>query len=578
MKKCLIVLFMAITALASTARERDFSVSIVATSDVHGNFLSYDYIERQPRAGGLSRGQTYIGDLRRKIGGDNVILLDNGDILQGQPLTYYYNFVDTVSTHVCAAVLNYIGYDAVVVGNHDVETGHEVYDRWASACQCPVLGGNVVDTATGCPYWQPYTVIERGGLRVAVLGLTTPGIPLWLPEKLWSGMRFDDMVETARHWIPVIQRNERPDVIVGLFHSGAGSPDAAGRLQENAALRVAREVAGFDLIICGHDHREAVMTVKNRLTGTDVKVLNPAAHGMKVAVANIKVRKNGEKNIRTAIEGTVEDISALAPDPGYMAAFAPSHKAVMNYISEVIGHNTALLSTRQAYFGPSPFIDFIHTLQLDVSGADISFCAPLAFDAKIPAGSVRVSDMFNLYKYENQLYVMRLTGEEIKRYLEYSYAIWTRRMSDASEHMLLFRLDAEKISVGWERLVHPAYNFDSAAGLRYTVDLTKPKGEKITIQELSDGRPFELDKEYRVALNSYRGGGGGDLLTVGAGLPKDSLEGRILWRTDRDLRHYLIEAIRRQGTIHPQALGEWKFVPEKWVEEAAKRDAELLFR
>ena len=114
--------------------------------------------------------------------------------------------------------------------------------------------------------------------------------------------------------------------------------------------------------------------------------------------------------------------------------------------------------------------------------------------------------------------------------------------------------------------------------MRYTVDLTKPKGEKITIQELSDGRPFELDKEYRVALNSYRGGGGGDLLTVGAGLPKDSLEGRILWRTDRDLRHYLIEAIRRQGTIHPQALGEWKFVPEKWVEEAAKRDAELLFR
>ena len=108
MKKCLIVLFMAITALASTARERDFSVSIVATSDVHGNFLSYDYIERQPRAGGLSRVQTYIGDLRRKIGGDNVILLDNGDILQGQPLTYYYNFVDTVSTHVCAAVLNYI--------------------------------------------------------------------------------------------------------------------------------------------------------------------------------------------------------------------------------------------------------------------------------------------------------------------------------------------------------------------------------------------------------------------------------------------------------------------------------------
>lgn len=563
---------------ATTPAQTDTRLHIVATSDIHGNYLPYDYINRRPCEGGLSRVQTYVSALRRDKGADKVILLDNGDILQGQPAAYYYNFVDTSMPHLCARALNRMGYDAATVGNHDVETGHGVYDRWTAECGFPVLAANVTSTATGQPYWQPYTVVERGGLRVAVLGLLTPSIPQWLPEVLWSGMRFEDLVTSARLWVDRIRREERPDIIVGLLHSGVGSPLGAALMQENAALAVAQQVEGLDLVVCGHDHREAVLTAENAATGRKVPVLNPGANGMKIVVAEVCVTRKDGRITAKDITGRTEDISGLTPDADFVEAFRTDHEAIGRYTSEVIGHNSTPLSTRPAYFGPSAFVDLIHTLQLEVSGADISFCAPLSFDAQIPAGDIRVSDMFNLYRYENQLYVMRLTGEEIKQYLEYSYWLWTRQMNGPGDRLIRLRPDAAKLEEGWQRLRNPAYNFDSAAGLRYTVDVTKPKGEKIHILSLADGRPFVPEASYRVAVNSYRGGGGGELLTKGAGIPKDSLEARIERRTDRDLRHYLIEHIRRLKDIHPQPRHEWKFVPEDWARAAAQRDSLLLFR
>lgn len=563
---------------AATPAQAAGKLYIVATSDVHGNYLPYDYINRQPCAGGLSRVYAYVSALRRKEGADRVLLLDNGDILQGQPAAYYYNFVDTLTTHLCARTLNYMGYDAATVGNHDVETGHAVYDRWTADGRFPVLGANVIRTASQRPYWQPYMVAERGGLRVAVLGLLTPSIPQWLPETLWSGMRFDDLVTSARHWVAHIRREERPDLMVVLMHSGVGSPQDVSPMRENAALAVARQVEGIDLVVCGHDHREAALMVEQETTGRRVPVLNPGANGLKVAVAEVSATRLPGGGAAIEVAGRTEDVGALEPDADFIAAFRSDHEAISRYTSEVIGHNATLLSTRPAYFGPSAFVDFIHTLQLEVSGADISFCAPLAFDAQIPAGDIRVSDMFNLYRYENQLYVMRLTGEEIKSYLEYSYSLWTRQMRSPGDALIKMRPDAEKLDEGWQRLRHPAYNFDSAAGLRYTVDVTKPKGEKIHITGLTDGRPFEAAATYRVAINSYRAGGGGDLLTKGAGIAKDSLEARVERRTERDLRHYLTDIIRRQKEIHPQPRGEWKFVPESWAEAAARRDSAVLFR
>lgn len=575
--KHLLFFLLTVLSLSAAARDGEVRVRVIGTSDIHGNYLPYDFISRQPWSGGLSRVQTYVREQTAQMGRDHLVLLENGDILQGQPTAYYYNFIDTVSPHLCADALNYIGYDAATMGNHDIETGHAVYDRWVAQCGFPMLGANAIVTETGEPYWKPYTVVERDGVRIGILGLITPGIPQWLPEKLWEGLRFDDMVETARRWMPVLRNKERVDIVIGLFHSGYGENTTTGRLNENASLQVAQQVPGFDLILCGHDHREACRRVVNE-AGDSVLILNPAANGMNVAEADLTFTLKDGKVVAKRVDGRLVKVSDLTPDSDYMAHFDAAYKAVENFADEVIGTNQQTLSTRPAYFGSSAFVDFIHTLQLKISGADISFCAPLSFDAEIPAGEIRVSDMFNLYKYENQLYVMEMTGHEIKHYLEYSYAGWVSRMTSENDPMLLFREDAGQQQDPWQRLQTPSYNFDSAVGIIYTVDLTQAAGHKVTIISMADGSVYDYHKKYRVAVNSYRGGGGGDLLTKGAGIPADSLPSRIVWSTDKDLRYYLMQEIRQQGTIAPKALNQWKFIPEEWAEKAAARDSELLFR
>lgn len=572
-------------ALAATAQDRDVHIRIIETSDVHGNYYPYDFIAGRPWDGGLSRVAAYVARQREALGRDHVVVLDNGDILQGQPSAYYYNFMDTTTVHACAAALNFIGYDAGTVGNHDVETGHRVYDRWVADCRHPVLGANVLRREDGQPYWKPYTLIEKDGVRIAVLGLLTPAIPQWLPENLWAGLRFDDMVEAARRWMPVLREEEKADIVVGLFHSGVGTPidaEAAARgaslerMLEHASLQVAQAVPGFDVVLCGHDHRPARRVVVN-VAGDSVLVLNPGADGMNVGVADITLRMRDGRVTGKRVSGQLADIATLAPDPAFCQRFASEQQAVRDFTDEVIGRSETALETRPAFFGPSPFVDFIHALQLQISGADLSFAAPLSFDAGIPAGDIRVADMFTLYKYENLLYVMRLTGQEVKDYLEYSYAGWTRQMRSAEDTLLLFRPRPEATADAWARLRTPSYNFDSAAGLCYTVDVRRPAGDKVRITGLADGRPFDLQAVYRVAINSYRGNGGGGLLTKGAGIPSDKLRERVVWSTDKDLRYYLMQEIRRQGNIAPRSPETWRFIPEDWVAKARSRDERILF-
>ena len=189
-----------------------------------------------------------------------------------------------------------------------------------------------------------------------------------------------------------------------------------------------------------------------------------------------------------------------------------------------------------------------------------------------------MSDMFNLYKYENMLYVMNLTGKEIKNYLEYSYSIWTKQMTGPHDHMLLLKDNPGKDDKSRDMFLKPSYNFDSAAGIIYTVDVSKPFGEKINIISLADGSTFDFNHTYRVALNSYRGNGGGELLTKGAGIPQGELTKRITFSTNKDLRYYLMEYIEKQGTLTPKALNQWRFIPEEWAKPAAARDYELLFK
>ena len=561
--------------LALPAQEREVKLKLVETSDIHGNYYPYDFIAREAWAGSLARVHAFA-QKHREVYKDNLILVDNGDILQGQPSAYYYNYIDTVSPHLCAEVMNYMGYAAGTMGNHDIETGRDVFDRWTSQCQFPVLGANIIDTATGKTHLKPYQVVERDGVKVVILGMITPAIPVWLSENLWQGLRFDDMEETARHWMQVIQEKENPDVIVGVFHAGQDAIRMGNKYNENASLNIARNVPGFDIVMMGHDHARECKKIVN-VAGDSVLVVNPASNGIVVADVDVTLKlKDGKVQSKT-ISGALSEVAPYGVSDDFMKRFAPQYQAVQTFVSKKIGTFTEDITTRPAYFGPSAFIDLIHSLQLDISGADISFVAPLSFDAEIKKGDVTVSDMFNLYKYENMLYVMKLSGREVKDFLEESYYIWTNQMKSADDHLLWFKETPRAGAADRSALRHFSFNFDSASGIIYTVDVTKPKGEKITILSMADGTSYDMDKMYKVATNSYRGNGGGELLTKGAGIPQDELKNRILYSSDKDLRYYLMNYIEKKKVLNPHALNQWKFVPEEWTVPAAKRDYDILF-
>ena len=546
---------------------------VIETSDVHGSFYPYDFINRKDVKGSLARVHTYVDSLRQQYG-DNLLLFDNGDILQGQPSAYYYNYIDQQSPHLAAEMLNFMGFDAGNMGNHDVEVSRPVFDRWAADCDFPILGANIIDTTTGNPHFKPYEVFEREGVKIAVLGMITPGIPAWLSENLWEGLRFDDMEETARKYMPILKQQEKADVVIGLFHTGDEAQWLSGIYREHAAQEVAQQVPGFDVVLFGHDHSSDCYKVAN-VEGDSVLLVNPANAAHMVADVTIKVNVEKGKVVSKQADGHLISVDDIPVSQAFMQQFSHQYDAVTQFISNKIGRFSSTITTRPAYFGPSAFIDLIHTLQLALTGADISLAAPLSYDAQIQEGDVYVSDMFNLYKYDNMLYTMDLTGREILGALEYSYGIWINEMKSENDHILL--LDQNNATTGRARFQNPMYNFDSAAGIIYTVDVTKPAGQKVSIISMADGTLFDLDKHYKVAINSYRGNGGGEHLTKGAGIEHDELIKRVIVSTDKDLRYYLMEYIQQHPDVNPQPLNQWKLIPENWAKSAIERDYKALF-
>ncbi len=551
------------------SQDGEVTLKLIETSDVHGCYFPYDFIRNKPMKGSLARVSSYVKEQREKY--ENVILMDNGDILQGQPVAYYYNYMDTISEHVCAAMLNYMKYDVGTMGNHDVETGHAVYDRWVRQCNFPVLGANIVDNKTEKPYLPPYQVIEKEGVKIAILGMITPAIPSWLPEQLWSGLHFEDMEDCARKWVKIIREKENPDVLVGLFHAGPEG-NKLDNVVENGSGNVAKSVPGFDVVFMGHDHTRRYEKVVN-VEGDSVLLIDPANMSKVVSEVTFTIKKQDGKVVSKQVEGKLVNMDGYAPDADFLNIFSGAYETTMDFVSRNIGRIEHTISSKEAFFGPSAFVDLIHQLQLDIAGADISFCAPLSAYAEIKKGDICVSDMFNLYKYENLLYTMKLTGKEIKDFLEMSYALWTNQMQSPDDHLMLLNEEDN----GFGRFKNPSFNFDSAAGIIYTVDVTKPQGEKIRIERMANGEPFDLNKTYRVAVNSYRGNGGGDLLTKGAGIPKTELAKRVVYSTDKDLRYYLMKRIEEVKVLDPKPLNQWKFIPEEWTVPASKRDYDILF-
>ena len=568
-------------------------LKMIETTDVHASLLPYDFIEAEDIFHSLTQINTYVTSERDKTN-QSVVLLDGGDILQGQPIANYYNYErDTLDGHVVADVMNYMSYDVGTVGNHDIEPGKTVYDSINTQFNFPWLAANCVSTITGEPYFEPYTVIEKDGIKIAILGLITPGVPSWLPESVWPDMEFQDMIEAAKYWVPVIQEKENPDLLVGLFHSGTdytyGGVDADTEKNENASQLVAQQVPGFDIVFVGHDHINHAYTVECEDSGKTVTILGAKNAAYNFSEALVVMTPNGDGSYTASIDGIYKDATVYDTDQDMYTYFNYAKQATKSYVDEEIGTFTASTSSRDAMFGDSSFNDLIHELEFEVAEnvigqkADISFAAPLQFDKTIDAGTIYVRDMYKLYKYENTMYVMQLTGSEVDAALEYSYAKWTNQMTSADDHLINFTSYDE--ATGSYSLATMYYNYDSAAGIVYTVDVSQPAYDRVTILGMDadldgvvdEGTEFDESATYNCAINSYRAGGGGGHLTTGAGIDSSELENRKIGVTARDLRYYLIEQIKEKSEVTPAAIGNWEFTPADWAAAGAELDSPILY-
>lgn len=549
-----------------------YTFHVYSTNDIHGRYFDSLYVAGNNgelvNQYSLASIVTLIKEARENEGSDNVVLLDIGDHLQGDNAPFYYNFIDTISPHIYPKIANYLKYDAVVVGNHDIETGHSVYDRVDAQFDMPYLAANAISDDTETPYFEPYTILKRQGVKIAVIGLTNPNVPSWLSPTLWSGMHFQDIVSSLEHWVAYVKEKENPHIIIAAMHSGLGDEDKNDL--ENPSRYVAKHVKGIDLVLASHDHRVAVEKYMNG--DKEVLLLEGGSRASNLSKADISFDiKDGAIN-NLVMEGHTIKIAGVAPDKEYMDYFRDAFLDVREFTNRKVGELHDDIDSRDAYFGPSLYVDMIHTLQLKASGADISFVAPLSFNKQINKGDLNYQNLLDIYPFENQLNMIELTGQEVKDYLEYSYSMWVNPNPKQSGHLL-------NISDGSGerfRLKSPHYNFDSAAGVIYEVDITKPDKERVNIISMANGDAFNLDNKYTVAITSYRASGGGDLLTLGSGIPHDELQSRIVERF-ADIREILYNQIQEEGVLTANKLNQWKFVPEGLANSLGEKDYKEMF-
>ncbi|HWR11495.1 MAG TPA: bifunctional UDP-sugar hydrolase/5'-nucleotidase [Rectinemataceae bacterium] len=604
---CIVLLSLSVFAQGTPA-EKSVTLTFIETSDIHGAIYPYDFVNAKPMATSLAQIASLIAE--EKAANPNVVLLDNGDSLQGQPTVYYYNFEKTSVPHIWSQALNYLQFDAIGVGNHDIEAGHNVYDKLYEEVKASVLCANAVKP-DGSPYFTPYTVIEKQGVKIAVLGMISPKVPDWLPPQFWTGMEFEDMVDCAKKWVPIIQEKEKPDLLVGLFHAGVdytyGNVKKDTKFNENASQVVAEKVPGFDMIFVGHDHSgwdgmgwdpaaKKKVEVKDP-NGKTVYIYGALNAARKTPVVNVSLDWNeATSSWDKRFRGGLVDIAQYKADPGFVAQFQAGFDDIKKWVDRPIGKMEGVISTRESMFEDSAFVDLIHRIQLDLSKdpaiglapADISFVAPLSGDAKIPTsadGTLYVRDMFNLYVYENFLYTMNMTGKQVQNFLEYSYKFWFDTMPNEGNHLINFQKDKDGKLVLDNRSNMPltatrSYNYDSAAGVNYFVDVSKPAGERVVITSMSDGRAFNPDETYVVAINSYRGSGGGGHLTAGAGIDPTVVRTMKLVNgaTTKDLRYFLLKWFEAQKeTVRVAPIGNWFVVPEDLAAIGKANDYPLLY-
>jgi len=536
-----------------SAQERQ-ELILLHTTDVHGQIYPYDYFSDQADKKGLAKVYTLVKRYRQDHA--NVLLLDGGDLIQGTPLVYYFNHIENHLPNPMILVMNYMRYDAFTVGNHDIEQGYLTYVKARDEAAFPWLSANGLYPDKE-PFFEPFTITERNGIRIGIIGLTTPAIPMWLDSTLYPGLHWQDMVISANHWVTVVR--PQVDVLVGLFHAGMNpeysrdQTDLLGLPNENASRLIAEHVPGFDVIFCGHAHRIYPYKADDpQYVGNTLLVMSGSyARNLGSVTLELQSSQTGWEIVRGS--SIIHHTDTVQAAPEILAIAEVYHRKTLAYIRQEIGEVRDTISGKWSRLVDNPLVETINRAQMQATGAGISMAASFSDRFLLVPGKIHVKDVYGMYRYENFIYTIELTGKQIKDYLEYSarYFSW----------------DNEKKSIVESDQI-AGYNYDMAEGIGYEVHIGEPAGKRIQkLTDLSTGKPLLADSLYTVALNSYRASGGGGHL-AGAGVTRPA----ITWKSSEEMRNILIEYIKNHNTLDNQVDQNWRLVlPEHATDQVEPR-------
>ncbi|MFF4493148.1 bifunctional metallophosphatase/5'-nucleotidase [Streptomyces sp. NPDC001546] len=558
-------------AEAPSAKQRTYSFTVMGTTDLHGNVFNWDYFtdkefdDKAHNDIGLAKISTLVNQVRAEKGRCNTLLIDAGDTIQGTQLAYYYAKVDPITArrgpvHPMAQAMNAIGYDAAAIGNHEFNYGIPVLRKFEEQCHFPLLGANALDAKTLKPAFAPYSMhrlrTPHGrDVKVAVLGLTNPGIAIWDKANVQGKMTFPGLEEQAAKYVPRL-RSMGADVVIVSAHSGSSGTSSYGDQLpyiENAAALVAEQVPGIDAILVGHAHTEIPeYRVKNKATGKDVVLSEPLKWGQRLTLFDFELAWERGRWSVAKVSAKVLNSNTAAEDPKITGLLSDEHRKVVAYVNQVIGTSKQAMSSADGPVKDVPIIDLISHVQAEtVKGAlagtewaalpVLSQASCFSRTASIPAGQVTIKDAAGLYPFENTLEARLLTGAQLKDYLEYSAKYYVRTAPGDV-------VDPAKITNAEST---PDYNYDALYGLAYDIDIAQPTGSRISNMSFQ-GKPVDPAGRFVLAVNNYRASGGGNFPHVP--------QAQQLWSNSEEIRTTIIQWVKAKGTIDPAQFAsvDWK--------------------
>ncbi|HVO50232.1 MAG TPA: bifunctional UDP-sugar hydrolase/5'-nucleotidase [Thermoanaerobaculia bacterium] len=514
-------------------------VTILETTDLHGHLLPWDYQRAQPSDDGLARVATRIGAIRREA--PNVLLLDAGDTIQGTPIEFLHAKDPAKGPDPMAEAMSALKYDAMAVGNHEFNFGLAVLRKAEKESSFPWLSANTRNKADGSAAFPEYLVKTVGGVRIGILGLTTPGIPHWEPVRNRPGLVWEDPVDAAKRLVPVLRGKEKCDFVVALIHSGpevdlkTGAPD--GTDDENRVVAVSK-VPGIDLLLTGHTHRRIPLT---RING--VPMIQPGRWGDVLARVDVTFETaGGAPKVTDVSAELLPSDSSVATDPVVAAIAAPHDAAARAYMDEVVATADEDFPGARARIEDTALLDFVNDAMREATGADLAMTSllPGRFEG-FRKGPIRVRNVYTLYPYENQLVEIEVDGATLKACLEHAAEFYG---SAAWE-------DGKLVLKPKDGMI--PYNFDVVQGATYRIDPTAPVGSRI--KDLAfKGRPVQASDRFTLAVNAYRAqGSGGYKALQGA---------KVVKEVPDEIRELLIEKLRRLGHIRPETDHNWVVAPD----------------